>query len=84
MGRLRVMTVGFSVGIFLGVSFLLDVGLWLLWPSLGTQRIWEVLLPGFRWIDPAQFVLGLAESFVMGFYVALIFVPVYNRVRAKA
>ncbi len=84
MGKLRISTVGLSVGIFLTVSYLLDVALWLLWPSLGTERIWEVLLPGFRWIDPAQFFLGLAESFLMGFYVALIFVPVCNRLKARA
>ena len=79
-GKLRFMTVALSVGIFLTISYLLDVGLWALWP---TNKIWKVLLPGFRWIDVPQFFLGLVESFLMGFYVALIFVPVYNFLKAR-
>lgn len=82
-GKLRFMTVALSVGIFLVISYVLDVLLWSLWPALGTNKIWEVLLPGFRWISLGQFFLGFVESFLMGFYVALIFVPVYNWLKAR-
>ncbi len=82
-GKLRFMTVALSLGIFLAISYLLDAILWALWPSLGTNQIWEVLLPGLRWLHPYQFFLGFVESFLMGFYVALIFVPVYNWLRAR-
>jgi hypothetical protein len=67
MGRLRVITVGLLVGIFLTLSYLLDVALWFLWPSLGTERIREVLLPGFRWIDPVRVFPGFGGELSDGF-----------------
>jgi len=42
------------------------------------HRTLELLLPGFTWISPRTFVLGLAESFLHGVYVGLVFVPIHN------
>lgn len=40
--------------------------------------MWEAVLPGVTWLTPASFVLGLAEVFLYGWYVALVFVPLFN------
>jgi hypothetical protein len=37
-----------------------------------------MLLPGFVWLTPASFLLGVVETFLYGFYVALVFVPLFN------
>ena len=46
--------------------------------SISTQRVFEIVLPGFRWLTPGRFLLGLAESFLWGVYVALVLAPAAN------
>jgi hypothetical protein len=46
--------------------------------SLHMTQFLEITLPGFRWIGPGTFVLGLAESFLYGAYAGLLFAPIYN------
>ncbi len=82
-GRLRLRPVALALGGFLVISYLLDVFLWVLWPTLGTQKIWEVLLPGLQWLSLGHFFLGLGESFLLGCYAALVLVPLYNFVCAR-
>jgi len=40
--------------------------------------VWAPLLPGFTWINWGGFFLGLVEAFAYGWYVALVFGPLYN------
>jgi hypothetical protein len=40
--------------------------------------VWLKLLPGFTWISWRSFLLGAAESYAYGWYIALIWVPLYN------
>lgn len=42
------------------------------------HRTLELLLPGFTWISPTAFLLGLVESVLYGAYVALLFVWLHN------
>ena len=80
MKRLTIRGTALSLGLFFDASFVLCV----LWSfvvprSLETMaRIWESLLPGFTWLTPASFVLGLVEVFLYGVYVAVVFVPLFN------
>jgi hypothetical protein len=39
---------------------------------------WESLLPDFSFISVPSFFLGLIESYLYGWYIALVFVPLYN------
>ena len=52
-----------SLGLFAAVSFV---------------QFLEITLPGFRWLSPASFVLGLVESFLYGAYAGLVFTPIHN------
>jgi len=45
---------------------------------------WQKLLPGFEWISGKSFVIGLIESYGYGWYVALIWAPLYNFFAARA
>ena len=45
---------------------------------------WQALLRGFTWISWSSFLLGLVESYGYGWYVALIWVPLYNVLSARA
>ena len=42
------------------------------------HRTLELLLPGFTWISPQAFLLGLVESVFYGAYAALLFVWLHN------
>jgi hypothetical protein len=60
------------------------VGIDLLVPGMAMYRSWQALLPGFTWISWSSFLLGLVESYGYGWYVALIWVPLYNVFNARA
>ena len=76
--RLRLVPVGMSLGLLLAISYVLCVALGLIWWDAGLHQPWLQFLPGFTWLTPRTFLLGLVESFAYGWYVALVFVPLFN------
>ena len=40
-------------------------------------QAWQPLLPGFAW-NATGMLIGLVETVFYGYYIAVIFVPVYN------
>ena len=81
--RVPVIALGMSLGLFLAVTFILCVGFGLLFPDRAMYESWLRLLPGFTWLSWPSFFLGLAESFGYGWYVALVFGPLYNFFAAR-
>ncbi len=75
--------VGHATSIFLAITFAVCVGFDLLFPSHAMYQSWQKLLPGFEWISGKSFVIGLIESYGYGWYVALIWVPLYNFFAAR-
>ena len=68
-----------SLGSFLAISFIICVLGGVITPGLPiTHRTLELVLPGFVWISPGAFTLGLVESFLFGAYAGLLFVPLHN------
>lgn len=64
---------------FGAITFLVCVVYGLLAPeSLHMSRALEVVLPGFRWLTPVGFVIGLAEAFLYGAYAGLVFGSLHN------
>ncbi len=76
--RIPVMALGTSLGVFLALTFVLCVLFDLWFPGLAMNPVWAPLLPGFTWISWASFLLGLIEVFAYGWYIALVFGPLYN------
>ena len=71
--------VTWALGLFAAVTFVLCVAYGLLVPkAFHMVQLLEITLPGFRWLSPGGFVLGLVESFLYGAYAGLVFVPIYN------
>jgi 2TM family of unknown function (DUF5676) len=81
--RLRIVPVGMSVGLLFVISYVLCVALGLVWWEGGLHQPWLQFLPGFSWLSPGTFLLGLVESFAYGWYVALVFVPLFNFFSAR-
>ena len=69
---------GHATSLFLAITFALCVAFDLLFPAHAMFRVWQQLLPGFEFISWRSFLLGLIESYIYGWYVALVWVPLYN------
>ncbi len=78
-----IVPLGMALGLFLVVSYLACVVLYLIAPDLAGHALLVQLLPGFKLLDWHSFFLGLLESFGYGWYVALIFAPLYNFFAAR-
>ena len=83
VSRIPIMALGLSLSLFLALSFVLCVLLGFVVPDFGLHQPWLQFLPGFTWLTWPSFFLGLIESFVYGWYVALIFGPLYNLFAAR-
>ncbi len=85
MGRgISLWAAGHASSLFLAITFSLCVAFDLIFPSHAMYEVWLRLLPGFEWISPASFLLGLIESYGYGWFFALIWVPLYNFFLARA
>lgn len=75
---LSLRAVGHATSLLLAISFALCVAFDLLFPQHAMYHAWQALLPGFEWLSWKSFILGLIESYGYGWYIALIWVPLYN------
>ena len=75
---LSLAVVGWSLSLFLVISYVLCVLYGLLVPSYPMHPAWSAFLPGFVWLSWSSFALGLIEVFAYGWYAAVVFVPLYN------
>jgi len=72
-------TWGWTLSIFLLVTFLVCIGFGLLAPGqFHMHEAWTPLLPGFEWLTLTGFVAGAVGSFLYGWYIAVLAVPLYR------
>lgn len=77
--RLRITPLGNSLSLFLAISYLLCVGFGLIAPEqMRMHEAWAPLLPGFVWLTWPGFLLGLIGAYLYGWYIAVVFVPLYR------
>ena len=73
----KVLTMTF--GSWMAVTFTLCVLGGAIAPGLPIpHRTLELILPGFTWISPAAFALGLVETFLYGVYAGWLLVLLHN------
>ncbi len=77
MNGLRIKTVGLSLSVLFAVTYVFCVFWDLVLPGWAMYEVWQRLFPGFSW-SAVGLLIGLVETVFYGFYVAVIFVPVYN------
>ncbi|MBI3772744.1 MAG: hypothetical protein HY272_08615 [Gammaproteobacteria bacterium] len=78
MKGLSLVAAGHATSLLFVITFVLCVGFDLAFPSHAMYQSWQKLLPGFEWITWKSVLLGLAEAYGYGWYVALVWVPLYN------
>ena len=81
--EMSIRALGMSLGIFLSITYILCISFDLLFPKFAMYPVWIKLLPGFKWLSWQSFFLGLIETFVYGWYAAVIFVPLHNFFQRK-
>ena len=74
---------GHATSLLLSISFAVCVGFNLLFPEHAMLKAWQGLLPGLQQISFGSFLLGVVETYVFGWYIALIWVPIYNVVTLR-
>ena len=76
---IRVMTLGLSLSVFFLISYVICIAGYLLLPGFPVQHAaLSIFLPGFELLSWRSFCLGMAESFIWGWYIALVFGTLYN------
>jgi len=78
--HLSITTLGWSLSLFFVVTYLLCIASGLAFPDWAMHLPWLQFFPGFKWLTPTGFLIGLAEAFAYGWYVAVLFVPLYNSI----
>jgi hypothetical protein len=82
MKGLSIKTVGLALSALFTVSYVLCVLFDLVFPGWAMYQVWQGLLPGFSW-SAVGFLIGLVETVLYGFYIAVIYVPVYNYLQRR-
>ena len=78
-GAIPIVTLGLSLSLFFVVSYVICIAGYLLMPGFPVQHAaLAIFLPGFELLSWRSFCLGMAESFIWGWYIALVFAPLYN------
>jgi len=83
LGR-RIRTWGWTLSLFLLVTYLICVGFGLLVPAgFHMHEAWAPLLPGFEWLTWRGFLMGGVGSFLYGWYAAVLLVPLHSYFAAR-
>ena len=79
-----VIALGMGLSLFLALSFTLCVLAYVWFPGVPIEHsALSIFLPGFKLLTWVSFCWGLVESLAWGWYVALVFGPIYNFFAAR-
>jgi len=77
--RIPILAFGLALSAFFAVSFTICVLGYLYVPIPGVQHeSLAIFLPGFTLLSWGSYLLGLIESIIWGWYIALVFGSIYN------
>ena len=76
--RLSAFVVGHAMALFLVITFLLCVLLSFVFSRPEFHTVWFQMLPGVAPLTWTSGLLGVVETALYGYYIALVFVPLYN------
>jgi hypothetical protein len=83
-GSIPIVTLGLSLSLVFVISYLICIAGYLLLPGFPVQHAaLSIFLPGFELLSWRSFCLGMAESFVWGWYIAFVFGSLYNFFRRR-
>jgi hypothetical protein len=78
-GAISIVTLGLSLSLFFVISYVICIVGYLLLPGFPVQHAaLSIFLPGFELLSWRSYFLGLVESFVWGWYIAVVFGLLFN------
>ncbi len=81
--RLPIVPLGWALSLFFALTYIVCVVFDLIFPDYAMYEVWSGLLPGFVWLSPVGFIIGLVESSLYGWYAALIFGSLFNAIAGR-
>ena len=79
VGAIPIVTLGLSLSLFFVISYVICIAGYLWVPGFPVQHAaLSIFLPGFELLSWRSFCLGMAEGFIWGWYIALVFGALYN------
>lgn len=76
--RVPIQALGWSLGIFLAITYTICVAFDLVFPGQSMTSLWSPLLPWVSGISLGGYAIGVVETLLYGWFVALIFGPLFN------
>ncbi len=77
--RIPIVAFGVALSAFFAISFAICILGYLIDLIPAVQHEWlSIFLPGFKLLSWGSFFLGLVESILWGWYIALVFGGIYN------
>ena len=74
-----VFALGSALSLLFAITYALCIIFYMFFPDVASgHAILMLLLPGFKLLTWTSFLLGLVEAFAYGWFVALVFAPLYN------
>ncbi|KAB2943089.1 MAG: DUF5676 family membrane protein [Hyphomicrobium sp.] len=80
--QIPIIAFGLSLSAFFAISYLICIALGLVVPDVRMHLPWLQFFPGFDW-NASGMLLGLGESLVYGWYVAVVFGALFNFFAAR-
>lgn len=81
---MRLKTVTWALALSATSLYLLCIAYGLVNTTGGHMREFlSITLPGFEWLTPKGFAIGLAKSFLYGGLIGLVYVPIYNALQRR-
>lgn len=81
---IAVRPLGLALSAFLAISYVLCIVGYLVLPGLPAKHeALSIFLPGFELLSWRTFLIGLAESYAWGWYIAVVFAFLYNFFSAR-
>jgi hypothetical protein len=75
---IRIIPLGLSLSAFFAITYLLCLGMGLIFPDGGMHKPWLQFLPGFEWLTLKGFVIGLVWTQLYGWYIAALFSSLFS------
>lgn len=69
---------GWTLSSFFVITYVLCIASGIIIPDWEMHRPWLQFFPGFEWLTVQGFIIGLVESVLYGWYVAVVLAPLYN------
>ena len=76
--HIPIRALGWSLGLFFAILYTICVLFDLVFPGQTMTGLWVPILPWVEGISLAGYALGIAETLLYGWLVALIFGPLFN------